>query len=92
MTTETLLTDEQIAKALNDFGAIDYADVPLSYDLEIARAIEQAALQSQEREDNLANAAKALSNVFWSHPLDYDKLHACVVRLDHARRIEGGGE
>ena len=48
MSTETVLTDEQIAQALNLAGATDYADVPLSYDLEIARAIEQAVLQSPE--------------------------------------------
>lgn len=48
MTTETILTDEQIAQALNLAGVTDYADVPLSYDLEIARAIEQAVLQSPE--------------------------------------------
>lgn len=46
--TTTVLTDEQIAQALNLSGATDYADVPLSYDLEIARAIEQAVLQSPE--------------------------------------------
>lgn len=46
--TTTVLTDEQIAQALNLAGATDYADVPLSYDLEIARAIEQAVLQSPE--------------------------------------------
>lgn len=43
-----VLTDEQIAQALNLAGVTDYADVPLSYDLEIARAIEQAVLQSYD--------------------------------------------
>ena len=46
--TTTVLTDEQIAQALNLAGVTDYADVPLSYDLEIARAVEQAVLQSPE--------------------------------------------
>ena len=44
----TVLTDEQIAQTLNDAGVTEYADVPLRYDLEIARAIEQAVLQSPE--------------------------------------------
>ena len=49
MTTETtILTDEQIAQVLNDAGVTEYADVPLRYDLEVARAIEQAVLQSPE--------------------------------------------
>ncbi|MCZ4331063.1 hypothetical protein [Castellaniella denitrificans] len=49
MTTETqILTDEQIAQTLNDAGVTEYADVPLRYDLEIARAIEAAVLQSPE--------------------------------------------
>lgn len=49
MTTELhILTDEQITQALNDAGVTEYADVPLRYDLEVARAIEQAVLQSPE--------------------------------------------
>lgn len=46
--TTTVLTDEQIAQALNLSGVTDYSDVPLSYDLEVARAIEQAVLQSEQ--------------------------------------------
>lgn len=46
--TTTILTDEQIVQALNLAGVTDYADLPLSYDLEIARTIEQAVLQSEQ--------------------------------------------
>lgn len=45
-----VLTDEEIAQALNDAGVTDYADVPLRYDLEIARVIERAAVEAYQRQ------------------------------------------
>lgn len=49
-TYTSVLTDEEIAQALNDAGVTDYADVPLRYDLEIARVIERAAIEAYQRQ------------------------------------------
>ncbi|WP_368647317.1 hypothetical protein [Castellaniella ginsengisoli] len=40
-----VLTDTEIAQALSDAGVTDYAEIPLRYDLEIARVIERAAIE-----------------------------------------------
>lgn len=48
MTNKTVLSDEQIGKALHDAGILDLECVALRYDLDIARATEQAVLQSPE--------------------------------------------
>src|SRR5690554_2439219 len=48
MTTETILTDDEICKTLVDAGILLVPQEITGYDIVIARAIEQAVLQSPE--------------------------------------------
>jgi|SRR5699024_3225883 len=48
MTTETILTDKEISKTLVDAGILLVPQEITGYDIVIARAIEQAVLQSEQ--------------------------------------------
>lgn len=48
MTTETVLTDKEISKTLVDAGILYATQDVTAYDITIARAIQQAVLQSPE--------------------------------------------
>ena len=85
MTTKTILTDKEISKTLVDAGILSATQDVTAYDITIARAIEQAVLQSEqvqawkqdaERFRKVINMTRAEREEVLFFPCDKDVVHA----------------
>src|SRR5690625_4097960 len=85
MATETILTDNQICKTLIDAGILLVPQEITGYDIEIARAIEQAVLQSPEIQ-SLRKDAEAFRTMVSK------RLTVCVRELGHEVEVFRDGE